>query len=97
MMVKLNTGYSESNTTFYRSFRVVDDVPGIGDDLPGEFGYEIINVEQIALDYSERKLYNAYKVSYIENGFDDERTLLLNTLRLRFRQIPLQKKKFCNN
>lgn len=74
MMIKLNTNYDErNNTTFYRSFRVVDYVPEVGDDLPGEFGYEIINVEQIALDYSEHKPYNAYKVSYIESGFDDEK------------------------
>ena len=77
-MKKLYTRYNEDNNTLYTgNFEIVERIPEVGDYWNGT-GCEVIAVEQVNLDdiVNERSFgakFEAYKVSYINYGFDEER------------------------
>ena len=77
-MKKLYTRYNEDNNTLYAgNFEIVEKIPETGDYWKGT-GCEVIAVEQVNLDdiANERSFgakFEAYKVSYINCGFDEER------------------------
>lgn len=78
MRKKLYTSYDEFNDLFYkRDFEIVEKIPEVGDYWNGT-GCEVIAVDPVKLDDIQNadsfgKHYKAYKVSYINCGFDEER------------------------
>lgn len=77
MKKELYTSYDEWNDVLRkRKFEIVERVPEVGDYWLS--GCEVIAVEPVKLDDVQNsssfgKTYEAYKVSYINAGCDDER------------------------
>lgn len=78
MKKKLYTRYYDFNDVLKsRDFELVRSIPEIGDYWNGT-GHEVVAVDPVKLDAISngaafRKTYRAYKVSYINCGFDEER------------------------
>lgn len=78
MKKKLYTRYNEFNGSLKsRDFELVKSIPEVGDYWNGT-GCEVVAVNPVKLDDFSNgsafgKTYRAYKVSYINCGFDEER------------------------
>lgn len=78
MTKKLYTNYNEYSNTFYTGkFEIIEKIPEVGDYWNG-MGCEVIAVEPVKLDdiQNERSFgakFEAYKVSHINCGCDEER------------------------
>lgn len=75
---KLYTRYDEKNDIEkFRVFEMINEVPKVGDYWKG-LGFEVVSVEGVKLDeiannHAYGESYMAYKVSYINKGFEEER------------------------